>query len=171
MLELGLLTGPLGTRSSSSNAVINTPAAPRVSLSSMALSFSQVQGLNNHLTAVVARVDLAEKFSNRLLTHTFKSSVTFYFDPRVRRDRGSVPPPRAPSPSSPKAAAVRVSAAQEQTSLSRLEIKVSLPSSSPSLCQQLATRAEAPSRPQDASRRRRRGSCKIDSSLFVSIHN
>lgn len=109
-------------------------------------------------------------FANPVLIHTFKSFYDLLFQSKsYTRQRKLLSPSKLP-----KAAAVSVSADQEQTSsLSRREIKVSLPSSLPSPCQRLPTRAAAaaPSRLQDASRRRRRGSCKIDSSLFVSIHN
>lgn len=87
------LTGHFRTGSTpltASNAVINTATLFRTG--SMTFSCSQVQDSNNHLAVLVPRVDLAEKFSNPVLIHTFKSFMTFYFNPSVRHDRGSFNP-------------------------------------------------------------------------------
>lgn len=164
MLELGLLTGHLSagrTLHSSSSAVIITATSFPASLRSL-----QVQDLNNYLTAAVLRIDLAENFQTQ-----FSSTPSSPLQPFISIQKLNTTEEALSRSKSPRAAAVSVSADQEQTSpLSRREIKVPLPSSSPSPCQRLRRERRLPPAAGRLSPPER-GSCKTDSSLFVSIHN
>ena len=120
MLELGLLTGPLERRA----LLCFSNAAASLISSSLAFSSSQVRDLKNHLTPVVPRVYRAKNFQTQ-----FSSTPSSFYDLFISI-QALYMIEEALSPSKlPKAAAVSVSAHQEQTPpLSRREIKVSLPS-------------------------------------------